>query len=206
MGPEYNPHFEKFYNIFMHQLVLVVPPSVSIPEAYEKGTDEQQKFVQNLALFFTGFFKVVIGRIGADIHTPSCSMLIVHGGHAMNMVLQSTPRSRCLWHPLMYWASSLLCRRTLACSRTSTCWPAWITSSTFRTSTTQRCGVGAWESRPGFQAHAVAEGTPECIATNSGTHAKAVKAEMNDNASVNAGVGAGSLAQIACGTTTGHCC
>lgn len=24
----------------------------------EKGTDDQQKFVQNLALFFTGFFKV----------------------------------------------------------------------------------------------------------------------------------------------------
>jgi hypothetical protein len=25
---------------------------------YDKGTDDQQKFVQNLALFFTGFFRV----------------------------------------------------------------------------------------------------------------------------------------------------
>ena len=31
---------------------------MNIPEAYEKGTDDQQKFVQNLVLFFTGFFKV----------------------------------------------------------------------------------------------------------------------------------------------------
>lgn len=30
---------------------------LSLPR-YEKGTDEQQRFIQNLALFFTGFFKV----------------------------------------------------------------------------------------------------------------------------------------------------
>lgn len=58
MGPEFNPQFEQFYKIFMTQLQVVVPPNVNIPEAYERGTDEQQKFVQNLALFFTGFFKV----------------------------------------------------------------------------------------------------------------------------------------------------
>lgn len=58
MSTEFNPQFAKFYDYFMRQLVLVVPPSVNIPEAYEKGTDEQQKFVQNLALFFTSFFKV----------------------------------------------------------------------------------------------------------------------------------------------------
>lgn len=60
MSTEFNPQFAKFYDYFMRQLVLVVPPSVNIPEAYEKGTDEQQKFVQNLALFFTSFFKAHI--------------------------------------------------------------------------------------------------------------------------------------------------
>jgi hypothetical protein len=58
MGPEFNPHFETFYKVFITQLQAVVPPTVNIPDAYEKGTDDQQKFVQNLALFFTGFFKV----------------------------------------------------------------------------------------------------------------------------------------------------
>ena len=58
MGPEFNPHFEGFFKIFMTQLTAVVPPSVNIPEAYEKGSDEQQAFVQHLTLFFTGFLKV----------------------------------------------------------------------------------------------------------------------------------------------------
>jgi len=61
MGPDFNPQFQTFYKVFMTQLQLVVPPTVNIPEAYEKGNDEQQKFVQNLALFFTGFLKAHIG-------------------------------------------------------------------------------------------------------------------------------------------------
>ena len=61
MGPEFNPQFQAFYKVFMTQLQLVVPPTVNIPEAYERGNDEQQKFVQNLALFFTGFLKAHIG-------------------------------------------------------------------------------------------------------------------------------------------------
>jgi hypothetical protein len=42
----------------MQQLQQILPQGVNIAEAYEQGTDEQQAFVQNLALFFTGFFKV----------------------------------------------------------------------------------------------------------------------------------------------------
>ncbi|KXZ44730.1 hypothetical protein GPECTOR_63g55 [Gonium pectorale] len=61
MSTEFNPQFAQFYEYFMRQLLLVVPQTVNIPEAYEKGTDDQQKFVQNLALFFTSFFKVHIG-------------------------------------------------------------------------------------------------------------------------------------------------
>lgn len=64
MGTEFNTQFETFFVVFMRQLALVVPPTVVIPDAYEKGSDEQQKFVQNLALFFTGFFKVGDRRNG----------------------------------------------------------------------------------------------------------------------------------------------
>lgn len=71
MGPEFNKHFEELFVVLMRQLVQIVPPGVNIPEAYEKGTDDQQKFVQNLALFFTGYFKVG----GACVHS---SVLALH--------------------------------------------------------------------------------------------------------------------------------
>lgn len=44
----------------MAQLLPMLPPHVSIANAYENGKDEEQQFIQNLALFFTGFFKVII--------------------------------------------------------------------------------------------------------------------------------------------------
>lgn len=37
--------------------------SVNIPEAYANGTDDEQTFVANLALFFTGFFRHHIGLL-----------------------------------------------------------------------------------------------------------------------------------------------
>lgn len=58
MGPEFDSHFESFYKAFMVQLGGILPAGTNIAEAYERGNNEQQAFVQNLALFFTGFFKV----------------------------------------------------------------------------------------------------------------------------------------------------
>lgn len=58
MVAEFDPQFENFYKFFAAQLVQILPPGTNIQQAYEKGTDEQQVFVQNLALFLTGFFKV----------------------------------------------------------------------------------------------------------------------------------------------------
>jgi exportin-1 len=48
------------YVFFMQQLHGVLPPGTDIPSAYEQGSDEDQAFVQNLALFFTTFLKVRI--------------------------------------------------------------------------------------------------------------------------------------------------
>ena len=58
VGPEYNPHFERLYQVVIQQLQLILPQSTNIPSAYEQGSDEEQAFVQNLALFFTAFFRV----------------------------------------------------------------------------------------------------------------------------------------------------
>ncbi|KAF5832627.1 armadillo-type protein [Dunaliella salina] len=76
MGPEFNPQFQAFYKVFMTQLQLVVPPTVNIPDAYEKGNDDQQKFVQNLALFFTGFLKAHIGVLE---QTPEDQVALIMG-------------------------------------------------------------------------------------------------------------------------------
>ncbi|QCD91785.1 exportin-1 [Vigna unguiculata] len=47
----------KMYNIFMVQLQSILPPTTNIPEAYAHGSSEEQAFIQNVALFFTSFFK-----------------------------------------------------------------------------------------------------------------------------------------------------
>lgn len=58
MPTEFDGHFGTFYRMFSQQLVTILPPNTNLQQAYENGTDEQQAFVQNLALFYTGFFKV----------------------------------------------------------------------------------------------------------------------------------------------------
>ncbi|GAX79005.1 hypothetical protein CEUSTIGMA_g6445.t1 [Chlamydomonas eustigma] len=75
MGPEFNAHFEGFFKVFMTQLTAVVPPTVNIPEAYEKGTDDQQKFVQNLTLFFTGFFKGHLQHLESNVENQQALIL-----------------------------------------------------------------------------------------------------------------------------------
>ena len=39
------------------QLAALMPPGTNIPEAYSRGSDEDQAFVQNLAIFLTAFFR-----------------------------------------------------------------------------------------------------------------------------------------------------
>jgi exportin-1 len=58
VGQEYNGHFEQLFKAFITQLSTILPPGTNIPAAYERGSDEEQDFVQNLALFFTAFFRV----------------------------------------------------------------------------------------------------------------------------------------------------
>lgn len=58
MPAEFDAHFGNFFRMFMAQLMTIVPPDTNLPAAYDSGSDDQQAFVQNLALFFTGFFRV----------------------------------------------------------------------------------------------------------------------------------------------------
>ncbi|CAA7051547.1 unnamed protein product [Microthlaspi erraticum] len=56
-GDFYNPQYVNMYTIFIGLLRTILPPSTNIPEAYSNGSGEEQAFIQNLALFFTSFFK-----------------------------------------------------------------------------------------------------------------------------------------------------
>ncbi|XP_027355224.1 protein EXPORTIN 1A isoform X2 [Abrus precatorius] len=59
-GNYYDVQYVKMYTIFMVQLQSILPPTTNIPEAYAQGSSEEQAFIQNLALFFTSFYKVHI--------------------------------------------------------------------------------------------------------------------------------------------------
>ncbi|XP_078175764.1 protein EXPORTIN 1A-like [Carex rostrata] len=59
-GDFYDMQYVKMYNIFMAQLQNILPPGTNIPDAYANGSSEEQAFINNLALFFTSFFKVHI--------------------------------------------------------------------------------------------------------------------------------------------------
>ncbi|KAL4303824.1 hypothetical protein GQ457_10G014980 [Hibiscus cannabinus] len=56
-GDYYNVQYVKMYTIFMVQLQTILPLTTNIPEAYAHGSSEEQAFIQNLALFFTSFYK-----------------------------------------------------------------------------------------------------------------------------------------------------
>ncbi|XP_071732149.1 protein EXPORTIN 1A [Rutidosis leptorrhynchoides] len=56
-GDYYNVQYVNMYNILMVQLQTVLPTTTNIPNAYANGSSEEQAFIQNLALFFTSFYK-----------------------------------------------------------------------------------------------------------------------------------------------------
>ncbi len=58
MGPEHNANFGNLYTYFIAQLVAILPPGTDLPAAYAGGSDEEQAFVQNLAMFLTSYFRV----------------------------------------------------------------------------------------------------------------------------------------------------
>ncbi|KAG9133939.1 hypothetical protein Leryth_004637 [Lithospermum erythrorhizon] len=59
-GDVYQIQSVNMYGKFMSQFQVILPLSTNIPDAYANGVSEEQAFIQNLALFFTSFFKVHI--------------------------------------------------------------------------------------------------------------------------------------------------
>ncbi|KAG0570872.1 hypothetical protein M758_6G185900 [Ceratodon purpureus] len=74
-GDYYNAQFVKLYTIFMVQLQVILPPGTNVPEAYGNGSDEDQAFIQNLAIFFTSFFKSNIGVLEKTIENQTALLM-----------------------------------------------------------------------------------------------------------------------------------
>ena len=65
---QFHGRFQQLFCIFIQQLATVLPPATPIPAAYDSGSDEEQAFIQNLAIFFTAFFRVGCMPGGASAH------------------------------------------------------------------------------------------------------------------------------------------
>ena len=53
----YNEQFLLLFTLVTSQLKLMLPLSTNIREAYQSGKDDEQHFIQNLALFFSSFLR-----------------------------------------------------------------------------------------------------------------------------------------------------
>ncbi|KAF5195132.1 Exportin 1a [Thalictrum thalictroides] len=74
-GDFYDIHYVKMYTIFMVQLQSILPLGTNIPDAYAHGSTEEQAFIQNLALFFTSFFKTHIRVLESTAENKSALLM-----------------------------------------------------------------------------------------------------------------------------------
>ncbi|KAG0245961.1 CRM1 C terminal-domain-containing protein [Mortierella sp. GBAus27b] len=58
VSADYNDRFVIIFNIVMTSIAKTIPISANIAELYENATDDEQRYIQNVALFLTGFLGV----------------------------------------------------------------------------------------------------------------------------------------------------
>ncbi|KAF9962945.1 Karyopherin transporter [Mortierella alpina] len=58
VAPEYNEKFVILFNIVMTSVVKTIPPSGNIASMYESANDDEQQYIQSVALFLTGFLSI----------------------------------------------------------------------------------------------------------------------------------------------------
>jgi len=57
VSQQYNPHFLKLFDGVMTQIANFLPIDADIAEAYANASEDEEKFIHNLAIFLTSFFK-----------------------------------------------------------------------------------------------------------------------------------------------------
>ncbi|XP_039139910.1 protein EXPORTIN 1A-like [Dioscorea cayenensis subsp. rotundata] len=74
-GDFYDQKYVRIYTIFMVQLQNILPSTTNIPDAYANGSSDEQAFIQNLALFFTSFFKYHIQILESTAESRAALLL-----------------------------------------------------------------------------------------------------------------------------------
>lgn len=64
--PKYDNLFPQFFATFLARLADVFSPETNLENAFENGSEDDQVFIQRLALFFSGFFKAHIKLLEAN--------------------------------------------------------------------------------------------------------------------------------------------
>ncbi|GMI23972.1 hypothetical protein TeGR_g2247, partial [Tetraparma gracilis] len=75
LEPQYDTLFQSMYIKFMARLGEIFSPETNLAASYLEGSDEDNIFVQRLALFFCGFFKAHLNVL----ETPQHSNLLLQG-------------------------------------------------------------------------------------------------------------------------------
>jgi exportin-1 len=57
LDPQFDPLFRQLFTIFLQQLNTIMTPDTNLALAFENGSEEDQLFIQKLALFLSGFVK-----------------------------------------------------------------------------------------------------------------------------------------------------
>jgi exportin-1 len=58
VGTEYDEKFVLFYGMVMDGIKSIMPINTNLSDIYENSTDDDQQFIQNLAIFFSSFFSL----------------------------------------------------------------------------------------------------------------------------------------------------
>ncbi|KAH6575064.1 hypothetical protein BASA60_005186 [Batrachochytrium salamandrivorans] len=69
VGPEYDEKFVVLFTMVMSGITNIMSISLNLADIYENSTDNDQNFIQNLALFFSSFFTVHLKVVEASVAT-----------------------------------------------------------------------------------------------------------------------------------------
>ena len=68
VGNMHDTHFEKLYVNIIPALRTILSSEADIARAYDDGSEDEQAFIQQLSLFFTGFFKAHLTIVEKSDH------------------------------------------------------------------------------------------------------------------------------------------
>ncbi|KAL2919489.1 Karyopherin transporter [Polyrhizophydium stewartii] len=67
VGPEYDEKFSILFSMVMSGIISFMPVDLDLADIYENSSDDDQNFIQNLALFFSSFFATHLKVVEASV-------------------------------------------------------------------------------------------------------------------------------------------